>query len=578
MKKIILSIWFLAILFSVGAQKYSADLFKVGGESVTANEFIKTFNKNNSLKNATESELRDYLDLYVNFKLKVMDGIDYKIDTATTFQKELASYKSQSAQQYLVDKEVTERLMKEAIERSKQMIHASHILIICETGASPKDTLAALNKILDIRKKLVAKAITFPDAAVQFSDDISARDEVTPTGKTQFGNKGDLGYFTAFDLVYPFESAAYNTAIGAISMPVRTQFGYHLVWVQDKQPIVSKINISQILLLDTAARFGRISPNVQEKLSAIEEAFKNGEDFSTLAEKFTDDPMSKSKGGQLEPFPPNRRPGSFIKQCITLEKDQISKPFSSVIGWHFIKLNEIIKPATKDDEIKYTMNQKIQRDSRSTKSVESLIAKLKKEYKFSDKGKNDAFAFILKKLSTENKMPPAIDFLDMAEIGSLKPIATFAQKTVTIQDFINFLDRFKGDELNNKVQEFLNRHYENFMKETMIKYEFDNLENKYPEYKELITEYHHGMILFEMTNEKIWSVSLQDSTKLEEFYEKIKFDYLNSAGVPKPFADIRSAVLTEYQNELEKVWIAGLKEKYPVWINEDLFELILKNK
>ena len=577
MKKVILSVCFTAFLFMLSAQNSNAVLFKVGGESVTTADFVNTFNKNNSLKNATESELREYLDLYINFKLKVLDGIDYKIDTALTFQRELASYKYQSAQQYLIDKEVTEKLVKEAIERSKWMVRASHILINCEPDASPKDTLAAYNKILDIRKKIVSGAITFPNAAVQYSDDISARDEVASNGKTQFGNKGELGFFTVFDLVYPFESVAYKTKVGDYSMPVRTQFGYHIIWVQDKQPVVSKINISQILLLDTAARFNRISPNVKEKLKIIEEALKNGEDFATLAEQYTDDPASKTKGGKLEPFPYNRRPGDFIKQIISLEKDKISKPFPSVIGWHIIKLNELTIPEIKEDEIKNSMSTRIQRDSRSSKSVESLLAKLKKEYKFAEKGKSEVLGFILKKWGAETKMPVAAELLKMPEVEKLKPIATFAKQTVTIHDFVNYLERYK-DEKVEKAQSFINTHYDNFIKETILKYEFENLGNKYPEYKELITEYHHGMILFEMTNEKIWNKALKDSVELEAFYEQVKFNYLNHAGVPKSFAEIRSIILTEYQNELEKEWLAVLRNKYPVWINEEQFQSILKNK
>ena len=578
MKKSILFICFTAFLFVVSAQNYNAALFKVGNESVTANEFINTFNKNNSFKDATESELRDYLELFINFKLKVKDGIDYKIDTSMTFQKELASYKSQSAQQYLIDRDVSEQLIKEAIERCKQMVRASHILMMCAPDALPKDTLAVYNKMLDIRKKIISGTLTFQEAALQFSEDPSARDEVSQNGRIQFGNKGDLGYFTVFELIYPFESAAYKTPVGSISMPVRTQFGYHLIWVQDKQPVVSKINISQILLLDSNARHGILSPDIKELLTEIQDALKNGEEFEKLAELHTDDPMSKQKGGKLEPFAPSRRPGDFIKQCISLEKGQLSNPFSSVVGWHIIRLNELTFPEIKEDELRYAMTTKIQRDPRSAKSVESLVEKLKKEYKYSEKGKNDAFNFLLKKLNVENKMPPAADLLSMEGIGKLKPMATFSRTSVTIQDFINFLGRFSGDNLNNEANSFLTLNFDNFIKDCIIRYEFDNLEKKYPEYKELILEYHHGMILFEMTNEKIWNVSLKDSVKIDEYYEKIKYNYLDSEGNPKPFLEIRAIVLTEYQNVLEKEWLEEIKEIYPVWINEELFKLILKNK
>ena len=577
MKKSILFVCLVAFLLVVCAQNKNDILFTVGNDAVTVTEFVNTFNKNNSLTIASENELRDYLDLFINFKLKVMDGIDTQIDTAMDFRRELASYRAQSAQSYLVDKEVTEQLIKEAIERSKQMLRASHILIMVDADASPKDTLIAYNKALDIRKKILSGAITFPEAAVQFSEDPSARDEMRG-GRPQYGDQGDLGYFSAFDLIYPFETVAYNTPVGGISMPVRTQFGYHLVWVQDRQPAISKIDISQILLLDTAARFGRISPQVQEKLTLIEQALKDGEDFAALAEKYTEDPVSKEKGGRLDPFPPNRRPGDFTKQVLSLEENQISEPFPSMIGWHIIKLHELITPEIKDEEMRYAMVTKIQRDSRSTKSVESLLEKLKKEYNFSDKGKSAAFNLLLKKLNTETTMPPAADLLALSGIKKLKPMATFANQTITIQDFIHYLDRFNGKELNKQVETFLNTHFENFIKDIMFKYEYDNLENKYPEYKELIREYHHGMILFEMNNERVWSESLKDSVALELFYEKIKFSHLDAEGNPKPLLEIRSAVLTEYQDELEREWLSALRERYPVWINEELFQTILKNK
>ena len=578
MKKTFLSICLTAFLFVIYAQNMNDILFSVGHESVSASEFINTFNRNNSFEKATESEIKDYLELYINFKLKVKDGFDTQIDTTSNFQKELASYRTQSAQSYLVDKEVTEHLITEALERSNQMIRASHILIMCAPDASSKDSLIAYNKILDIRKKITSGLITFPEAAVQFSEDPSAKDEKGQNGKIQYGNKGDLGYVSVFNLIYPFESAAYNTPVGGYSMPVRTQYGYHLVWVQDKQPIVSKIDISQILLIDTAAHTGKESPNVKEKLLLITEALKAGKDFATLAEQYTEDPASKQNGGKLDPFSPSRRPGDFIKQCISLEKNKISEPFPSVIGWHIVKLNELGFPETKEDEKRYAIISKIQRDARSTKSVESLIEKLKKEYKYADKGKTAAFNLLLKKLNVENILPPAADLLAISGVEKLKPLASFANQKITIQDFIQYLDRLKETDLNNKANSFLNVQFDNLIKERIMKYEFDNLENKYPEYKELIAEYHQGMILFEMNNERVWSESLKDTAKFEGYYEKIKFNYLDDKGNPKPLSEIRSIVLTNFQNDLEEQWLNGLKQKYPVWINEDLFKSIVQNK
>ena len=578
MKKIILSICLSVFLFVVSAQNMNEILITVGNESITATDFINTFNRNNSLTKATESEIRDYLDLYIHFKLKVKDGLDIKIDTMASFQRELESYKRQSAQQYLTDKEVTEKLITEALERSKQMVHASHLLILCPADALPKDTMVAYKKALNIRKQVVSGALTFNEAVIMYSEDPSAKDEVGENEKVQYGNGGDLSYFNVFDLIYPFESAAYKTKVGEISAPFRTQFGYHLIWVQDKQPVVSKIHSTQILLLDKEARAGGISEEVKVKLDEIAEALKNGEDFNTLAEKYTEDPVSKRNGGVVVPFAPNLRPGGFAKICISLEPNQISEPFPSLIGWHIVKLDELVKPEFTDDELLQNVTTKIQRDSRSSKSVESFIEKLKKEYNYSEKGRKAAFDLLLKKLNTESKLPAADELLQLPGIEKLKPIVTYAKQSITIQDFITFLDRSKGLNIENQAKSYLDALYANFLKEHILKFEYDNLETKYPEYKELVNEYNYGMILFEMNNERVWSESLKDTTSFHDFYENNKFNYLDLEGNPKPLAEIRSTVLTDFQNELELDWINRLKEKYPIWINEELLESILKNK
>ena len=153
---------------------------------------------------------------------------------------------------------MTERLYRECVERAKKHIHASHILINCALDANPKDTMAAY-KIL--------KGMDFNEAAVKYSEDISARDYINPqNGKKQIGNKGDISYFTVFNLIYPFETGAYNTPVGMVSMPVRTRFGYHLIYVQDVVPAISKIYASHILISDTNAKNGIMSEEAKGKI------------------------------------------------------------------------------------------------------------------------------------------------------------------------------------------------------------------------------------------------------------------------------------------------------------------------
>ncbi|HPT52665.1 MAG TPA: peptidylprolyl isomerase, partial [Bacteroidales bacterium] len=201
------------------AQEQKNVLVTIGNESVTKDEFLKTYSKNNNLMTATEKDLREYLDLFINFKMKVKEGEALQLDTLKQFKTELLSYQKQSSQQYLIDKEVTEQLMDEAKTRAQYHVRASHILINCPENASPKDTMAAYKKALTIREEILSGVYTFADAAIKFSEDPSARDMTnSQNGRVHPGNQGDLGYFTVLDLIYPFETAAYNTPIGQISM------------------------------------------------------------------------------------------------------------------------------------------------------------------------------------------------------------------------------------------------------------------------------------------------------------------------------------------------------------------------
>ena len=250
MKKLIASLLICTgvLLGNLQAQNKNDVLVTIGTKAITTEEFLNTYSKNNNLNTASESDLRDYLDLFINFKMKVMEGEELQVDSARQFKMELQSYKKQSAQQYLVDKEVTEELVNEAIARAKQDIRASHILINCPEKATGKDTVTAYNKALSIRNEILAGKITFAEAAEKYSDDPSARDMANPqNGRLHYGNKGDLGFFTVFDLIYPFECAAYKTKVGEISMPIRTRFGYHIIYVTDKIDAIQEISIAQFL-------------------------------------------------------------------------------------------------------------------------------------------------------------------------------------------------------------------------------------------------------------------------------------------------------------------------------------------
>lgn len=579
MKKISLLILTIALFLSGYSQNETSVLFTVGDETVTVGEFKQTFNKNGDVSKASPEELRDYLDLYVNFKLKVKEGKALQMDTAKAFQSEWKSYRNQSAQQYLIDKEVTDYLIQEAVDRSKLMLRAAHILIECPASVTGKDTLVAYNRTMDIRNEIL-NGLSFDEAAVKYSQDPSARDRINPqTKKMSYGNKGDLGYFSTFNLIYPFETGAYNLKKGEISMPVRSSFGYHLIYLKDVQPAIAKIQAAQIFIADSMAHTGKASPEIQARINEVTMRLAKGDRFEDVARDLSDDKATKMNGGVLEAFRPMQRPGDFVQAALNLNPGEYSAPVSSNIGWHFVKLIELTPSDTTESVLRNTVKNRIARDSRSFKSKESLAEKLLVEYNYKAKGKKAAMKFFLKNIP-ENyfKNPDTTKLNNLPGIEKLAPMATFADRKITAAAFAAYLGRFQGVEMQGTLEEFIDERFQFYIYDRVLAYENSILEEKYPEFETLVEEYHNGMLLYEINSQNIWNKSLQDTVGLEKFYEEIKTQFPDpeKPGSYKPFSEVRAMVVTQYQAKLEEEWMAVLKSKYPVKIDETVFETLLK--
>lgn len=580
MKKTIslmISIFALASL-TVCAQSDDPVLMTVGNEKVTKSEFIKAYQKNSSLSEATEADLRDYLRLYMDYRMKVQEAKALKLDTAQSFQKEWASYKNQYAQQYLIDTEVSDQLLAETAERARYHVRASHILISVPEDASPKDTLAAYHKIMKIREEIV-NGLDFGEAAVLYSDDQSARDYVNPQShRLMHGNRGDIGYFSVLEMIYPFETMAYNTPVGQISQPVRTQFGYHLVYVQDKIPAIAKLYVSQIFINDSNALDSKVDHNVSlQKCALIKHKYSQGVSFDTLAAQFSEDKATRNSGGRMEPFTPNRRPGNYIQAAINLKPGQISDPVPSVIGWHILKLDSIVY-TTVNDEFIYMLKNRLGRDTRSKKSKASLVEKLKVEYNYEEKGKKAAMKFLQKNITENYFQTKSVAIDSIKGIEKLKPMCSFADKQLTAQDFGKYLARFQGKQLTGTVAAFLDQEFQNFVSENMLRYESTQLMTKYPEYRDVVNEVYDGLMIYEINSAKVWNAAIQDTVGAERLYEEIKSQFAtgDSLNPYKPFNDVRAVVISKYQDILEKQWVAELHQKYPVKLNEEVFRSILK--
>ncbi len=516
MKKIVLTL--IAIIsFGIGfSQEKDPVLLEIGNEKIHLSEFEAIYNKNNDNPSYSEKDLRDYLDLFIKFKLKVHEAKELGLDTLPQLKKELAGYRKQLAQPYLNDKEVTDNLIKEAYERMKYEVRASHILIKVQPNALPKDTLAAYKKIMAARKRII-KGEPFEKVAQEVSED----EYVKQTG-------GDLGYFSALYMVYPFENAAYNTKVGEVSMPVRTQFGYHLVKVTDKRPSRGKIKVAHIMVRTKKDATEEELKRAEEKIKELYEKAKNGEDFAELAKKYSDDKGSAFRGGELPVFGSGRMVESFEEAAFALKNNgDISEPVKTPYGWHIIKRIEKYDLAPYD-EMYNEIKSKVERDSRSNKSRAIFINKLKKEYNF--KENKAALKPFFKLISADELFsgkwnPDEAKSLNKFMFGLY---ASDGQKAeYTQQDFARYIAKHQHPHKQNKgsVQKELTNLYNKFVEEKVLAFEDSRLEKKYPKFRLLMQEYQDGILLFDLTDKKVWSKAVKDTAGLRQFYMEHRENY-----------------------------------------------------
>lgn len=494
---------FLLLATTVLAQEET--VLTIHGKAVSKGEFERIYKKNNLTgQESNQKTIEDYLQLFINFKLKVTEAESLGMDTAQSFQKELAGYRKQLAKPYLINKEVDDLLLKEAYERMQYDVNAEHILISIENEGNPADTLKAYEEAIRLRKKILAGE-PFEKVAAMFSADQSAKK-----------NNGNLGYFTGFQMVYPFETAAFNTPVSEISMPVRTRFGYHLIKVLDKRPAVGSVKVSHIMIAANESNTDEEVNKAYAKALNIYNQLKGGANFKELAERHSDDKSSAVKGGELQEFGTGRMVPEFEKAAFALQNpNDFSEPIRTQFGIHIIKLHEK-KGIGSFDEMKTELKSKIQRDERANKSKEVFISQLRKEYPIIENSKN--LALFIKQLPDtllNGKWNGTID-----KNGALI-LFTLNNKEFTGSEFALYLA--KNTTSKTKIastQEYLTQEYFKWQDQALLETEDNNLEKKYPEFRYLMNEYHDGILLFDLSDKLIWSKAVKDTAGLVDFYAR----------------------------------------------------------
>ncbi len=485
-------------------------LFSVAGDPVYKDEFVYVYSKNNqnNEKAFREDDIRGYLDLFINFKLKIKEGEAQGLDTTKQFKQEFNLYRDQLARPYLYDGSTMEALKREAYDRLKSEVKASHILLKVAPNASPTDTLRVYNSILDLRNQALSGK-NFDSLAFQYSQDPSAK-----------SNKGDLGYFTAFQMVYPFEDAAFTTNKGSVSMPIRTKFGYHIIKVVDRRPALGEVQVAHIMAGFRKAKTKEDSIAIQERIFEINDQLKGGADWDYLCKQYSDDVNSKNKGGILNPFGARQLPPSFEQVAFALSTPgQISDPFTTPFGWHIVKLIKKI-PLAPYDSLQEELEAKIKRDARAKNEKSELIKRIKAENGFVV---NKDYAY-----KAFNQMDPTLlkgQWVAPSEVPN-DSLFVLGDRVFYTNDFFNFVVKSQRKQTPSiSLEQYIFNLYEAYESSTVINYEKDNLAKKFPEYKHLVTEYREGIILFELMENEVWNKAALDSAGLLNYYNKNKKDY-----------------------------------------------------
>ena len=515
-------------------------LFTINEKPYFTDEFSRVYKKNLDLvKDESQKDLNQYLDLFIGYKLKVSKAYKLGLQDSPQYQNELKSYRTQLSKNYFNDTKITQELVEEGYNRLQKEIRASHILILADENASPEDTLKAYKKIQDISKKALAGE-DFSSLASQYSEDPSAKD-----------NKGDLGFFTAFRMVYAFENAAYNTQKGSVSKIIRTRFGYHILKVNDVRDNRGEVTVAHIMILNPKPEDAD-QDKAKNTIDDIYSKIQQGEKFEDLAKQFSEDKSSSSKGGVLNKFASGQLSSeAFENAAFSLTKpDEISKPISSQFGWHIIKLIQK-HPVKTIDEMKNELETKIGKDDRSKKIVASLNEKLRKKY--TSKKDTKQFALLSKLVTNdfyESKWTLPENLKDYTA-----PFLTIATKKIDGKTFLEFIDKQQKSGLTTKpISKLVDALYYKFLDDQLKAYYDDNLETEFVEFANVMEEYRDGLLLFDLMEKEIWEKAKTDTVGLQKFYNDHKMEHLWKNRV-------EATILSSTKMDMIKKALALLKKK-----------------
>lgn len=532
MKKVLMTIAAVLLLAGAGAQTWPHNpvVMEVGGQKIAKDEFMKDFMSSVGERLAakpgvTEAEKRqtldEYVELYATFRAKLKDAYALGFDTMPNLIEELKTYRDELAAPYLIDSATLERILHEAYDRNHYSLRAAHILIMVSPDASPEDTLKAYKRIMGLRDRIVGGEDFF---AVS-SEEVHRQQPEAPTRP----NEGDLGYFTAFDMVYPFENAAYALKVGEVSMPVRTRFGYHIIKLLDKVEMFGKCDLAHIWLM------GQDSTMRKYEINDCYNRLVDGQDFAIVARQ-SDDRTTNGNGGLMPNATLNNIPPEYVDVAQHLKDGEFSKPFFTQYGWHIVKMVRRDTLPPYESMVPY-YKQKMTRDQRGEESRKAFTLSSMKRYGIQDltqtpvpqpKGKKRKKKEPVKMQASLQQLYDIVpveatrnrwDYND-SMVTDIHPILTMPGKSYTTLDLARYISTHQRGERPLKSEYFVNMKYSDFIDSVVMVYVDSRLEKDNPELAAVVEEYRHGLMIFNYNNAMVWRKALHDTAGFADFYAR----------------------------------------------------------
>jgi len=508
MKRIFLVIPFLQLITAcLIAQENKDVLISIDDFNVSAQEFARVYNKNNTTGTMNSKSVDEYLDLYINFKMKVLEAKNLGYDTVASFKEELAGYREKLAQPYLEGVEITEEMIKEAYDRMTQEVEVSHILYGLKKNPLPEDTLELYNKALKTLERIKSGDVSFEEASDEYNDDPYVKN-----------NGGYLGYFSGMTMVQSFEDAAYKTPIGEITGPVGTSFGYHLIKVTNKRPSKGEAKASHIYFKVSQNADSAVWQKTKSKADSVYHLIQSGQQsFSNMVREFSDDRESAKNDGNVGFFKAGKMVPEFAETALAMDSiGQIAKPVRTMFGYHIIKLTDI-KPVPEYSEVKDHLKQRLMSGRHEKLNRQKAIRNFKNKYEIVEN--NELIDELIDTLDRKYLKEDSFNEVQYPK-GT---IFNIDEKKYTSEDFIAYAKTWTRPYFS---QPSLYEAYGTYLEKEIMEYADSMLEIEYPEFRHLMQEYRDGILLFNIMSDKVWNYASKDTAGLKAFYQENKENYM----------------------------------------------------